>query len=201
MQSDVLQLRRRQRRRLVQRRVGDPKPAGVLDQCRSAHQGHVLVGEPEKARRFGGQPARRPCVPEGVRGLQVREVGDGLEGPIQLVVAQRHAESGLRSKHRVPAVSGSHDAKEILAVAADQFDQPGIELPAATRLGHDHRCLRPARSMERDQHIGELDDSGRQGDGVAGEAAWPAATVPALEQLNQGLVTAGPRPTRSAKSW
>lgn len=41
--------------------------------------------------------------------------------------------------------------------------------------------------MERDEHIGELDDPGRQGNCVAGEAARPAATVPALEQLNEGL--------------
>jgi hypothetical protein len=66
-------------------------------------------------------------------GLQIRNIGHGFEGRIELVVGQRRSAARLEVDHLVPVRGLREGVKQLGGLLAEGLDQRGIEHPTGVR--------------------------------------------------------------------
>jgi hypothetical protein len=126
-------------------------------------------------------------VPQGERRLQVHEVRDGGQGPVELVRRQLHGQGGFGRDHGPPGRDRLQAGEDLFSVRAQQRGQRRVELPArppAGQRGGPGHAADPVRHLH---ELRELGDPGRDRDRAGLQRARPAAPVPLLVRSADAL--------------
>src|SRR5438067_4414119 len=119
--------------------------------------------------------------PEGR--LQIGEVGESLQRPIELIIRKAPAETGIERDHLVPGLNPTESREHDLGTGEEAVDESGVELRAAAFARNRNRALDASGVVEGFEVVGELDEPHHQGEVVAAAEPGNASPVPALEGL------------------
>ena len=117
---------------------------------------------------------------QGERRLQVHEVRDGRQRPVELVRRQLHRQGGLGRDHDPPGRGRLQAAEYLLRPGAQQRGQVRVKLLARSPAGHRGGPGHAADPVRHLHELGELGDPGRDRDRAALQRARPAVPVPLL---------------------
>ena len=154
--------------RLVPDTARDADHADVVHQRRPAQHDHVGCGEPERRASLCGQFGHGPGVAKAQRRLEVAEVGEGAERPLQLVAGQCRAELRVERDHLIPRGNAAEPVEDLGVPGTEAVDQAWIKLRAPPLTGHPQRRLGASGVVERLDAVGQLDqaDGGSQAIGA-----------------------------------
>jgi hypothetical protein len=177
--------------RLVPDAAGNPDHADVVHQRRPAHQDDVGGRQPERRADSGGQLGHPPGVAQAQRRLQVGELGQRAERPVELIIAQHRAQLRVQRDHLLPRRDAAQPVEDLGMPGTEAVDQARVELRAPPLAGHLQRGLRAAGVVERLDAIGQVDQAnGRREVIAAGRARYPPP-IPSLKGLQQRLAHRG----------
>ena len=162
------------------------------------------AGSPSVAPACDGQFGHAPGVTEAQRRLEVAEVGEGDERPVELIVGQRRAEPRVERDHLLPRRDAAEPVEDLVVPVAEAVDEVRIELRAPPLTGHAQRGLGAAGVVERLDAVGQVDQADGGSQAIGAGRPGHAPPVPPFEGLQSGSHTAGPsssRPARSLASW
>ena len=124
---------------------------------------------------------------QGVRRLQVHEVRDGRQHPVEFVVAQLSAGGRGLAHHRVPGRRLIQLPENRLGFGREQLHESRIELAAAAGAGHSDGSLYTTGVMENLNDIGEMHQACRRRHLFTRNAVGFTLAVPALESLGHAV--------------
>jgi hypothetical protein len=121
------------------------------------------------------------------RRLQVAEVGQRAERPVELVVAQRRAELRVERDHLLPRRDAVQPVENLRAPGAEAVSQARIELRAPPFTHHSQRRLGAAGMVERLDAVGQVDQADGRSQAVGAGRPGHSPPVPPLEGLSQRI--------------
>ena len=154
--------------------------------------------QPVEATGFGGEVGDAPRVSHQVRGLEVGEVGDRLEGVLELLLGDDGLERRLGSQHGVPAGRSIEVAEEHRRLVAEDVHQRGVELGAGSIPRHRDGGVDAIGAVVDLDHVGQRHEARREQDLVLLQAEGRVLPVPSLEGLFDASSFAMPPPSRDA---
>jgi hypothetical protein len=119
-------------------------------------------------------------VAEGVRRLEVDEVGDRGQRGVVLVGGQPHRQRRFGIDHRVPGLCRVDPVQHSMGVGAQDGGERRVELRAAALLCEGCRGIDAAQPERHLDELRELREPGGDRYGVSLEVARPATAVPLL---------------------
>ena len=158
-----------------------------------------------RAAQLGCLPGREPAAPgrgahelrdaarmtRGIRGLQVRQIGDRLQCLLQLLFGHHRPQRRLRIDQLIPAGGGLEPGQHQPGLQAQEIHKRGIELRAAAAAGDPGRRVDPALPPMALRHPGELHDPGRQRDLFTPQPVRASLPIPPLEHMMKRVPHAG----------
>jgi hypothetical protein len=178
VQPHPLPLAGSQRARLVPDRVRDTQAPEVVDERGAPQQARLVLGQAEPAGRRRRELRDCAGVPERVRRLEIDEVGDREQRPVEGVFRERDAERRLGLDHRAPGVGGVEPAEDRFRVGAQRLGQGWVELRAGASFRQAQRGVDAADAVGNLDELGELRQPGGERDAVLRQAAGPPLSVP-----------------------
>src|SRR6185436_2726213 len=117
-------------------------------------------------------------VPQQPWRLQLGEVTDRAQVPVEVSLRDRLVQRWLQLHDRLPARRRVQLPEQLRGSAAEQIDQTGIELCAAAFTGHRDRGVGAARTAEDLDHVGQVDEPRADDTLLAAQPEGPFAIPP-----------------------
>ena len=151
-----------------------------MDERGAPEEARLVLRQLELLRRRDCEVRDRSRVAQCVRRLEVDEVRDRAQGPIEVVSHERHTQRRLGVDHGAPGVRGVEPDENPFRVGAQGGRQRRVELQAGTLLGQLERRVVAAQPVRDLDELRELRQARCERDRIAGQTFWPPLPVPLL---------------------
>ena len=151
-----------------------------MDEARTPDRARIVRGHPQLAGRRRGEIGDGACVAERVRRLQVDEVGDREERPIDALAREHDGQRRLGVDHGIPGADRVESGQQAVAVGCDDCGELRIELLPAASLRELLRAVDAADAVCDLDELRQLGEPRRQRHRLALAVARPSSAVPLL---------------------
>jgi hypothetical protein len=185
VELDPVELRPRERARLVPDRVGDRGGTEVVHERCPAQRRDRLLGLPEDAGPGGRQLRAAATVPAHVRRFHVDEVGGEGQRPVERLLVEHPVGLGLEGQDGVPRLQPAEPVEPRAAVLDEQVRERRIVGPVAAIMSGLQGALGREEAADRLHVVAEMHDAHGKRDRLARCMGREARAVPALERAGQ----------------